>query len=162
MINSTRWLKALSYPSAPIPNHKQDLSAGCFSSFYIRIPKFATDKRNNRRNWELWHWIQQKWGLLPNTPKNECDRILAWISQSVGQSRRTAQNLVSLGGLVERCVSYTHIMSILLAFGFHCNISAHTHSSSKTVGNDKSTPNHTCPSKSKEIINISKWYLCIT
>lgn len=52
---------------------------------------------------------------------------------------------------MERCVLYTHIISIL-AFGFRCNISAHTHSSSKTVGNDKSTPNHTCPSKSKEII----------
>lgn len=52
---------------------------------------------------------------------------------------------------MERCVLYTHIINIL-AFGVHCNIPAHTHSSSKTVGNDKSTPNHTCPSKSKEII----------
>lgn len=52
---------------------------------------------------------------------------------------------------MERCVLYTHNISIL-AFGFHCNMSAHTHSSSKTVGNDKSILNHTCPSKSKEIM----------
>lgn len=52
---------------------------------------------------------------------------------------------------MERCVLYTHVISTL-DFGFHCNVSAHTRSSSKTVGNDKTTPNHTCPSKSKEII----------
>lgn len=52
---------------------------------------------------------------------------------------------------MERCVLYTHIVSTL-AFRFHCNTSAHTHPSSKAVGNDKSTQNHTCPSKPEEII----------
>lgn len=54
---------------------------------------------------------------------------------------------------------YTHIISIL-AFRFHCNTSAHTHPSSKAVGNDKSTQNHTCPSKPKEIIaNIPVYHI---
>lgn len=47
---------------------------------------------------------------------------------------------------------YMYTVSIL-AFHFPCSTSAHTFPSSKIlVGDDKCTPNHTCPSKHKEII----------